>query len=79
VPDARHPLFAEPADMEGPDLAGADAGTRNAINAWLLVHAGRNVDFAGVRNVFRFLPVLRIPTVTPADVRERVKAVWSDS
>lgn len=56
---------------------GADTLTRAKITTWLALNAGSNFDFAGFKGL-RF-PCLRIPTVTPADVRELVCAVWGDS
>ena len=59
-------------------LTGADQETRNSIITWFALNAGSNIDFAGIRSVQRFVPIPRIPTVTPADVRELVKEVWKD-
>ena len=59
-------------------LIGADADTRLKIKSWLIRNAGTNVDFAGVKSFSRFIPHFRIPTVTPADIRELVKYIWDD-
>lgn len=59
-------------------LVGADQSTRDKVRMWIVANAGTNVDFAGIRSVQRFVPLPRIPTITPADVRELVKAVWDD-
>ena len=60
-------------------LAGADGDTRKKIERWILLNAGTNADFPGIKILQPFVPLLRIPTVTPADVRELVRTVWKDS
>jgi hypothetical protein len=59
-------------------LAGAAPRTRDTIMTWLAANAGTNVDFSGIRSISRYVPIPRLPTVTPADVRELVKSVWKD-
>lgn len=59
-------------------ISGASLSKRLQILGWLTLNAGTNIDVAGLRSVSKFLPYLRIPTVTPADVRELVKWVWND-
>jgi hypothetical protein len=59
-------------------LAGADLATRMKIKTWLALNAGTNADFAGIQSFSRYIPGFRLPTVTPADVRELVKHVWDD-
>ena len=60
-------------------LAGANRETRVKIERWLLLNAGTNVDFPGIKLLQAFVPLLRVPTVTPADVRELVISVWGDA
>lgn len=60
-------------------LAGADLTTRLKIQTWLALNAGTNFDLGGIQGFSRYLPTFRVPTVTPADVREMVKRVWNDT
>jgi len=59
-------------------LVGADEATRKKAYLWLFSNAGTNIDFAGIKSIQRFVPLPRIPTITPADVRELIKSVWND-
>lgn len=57
---------------------GANARLRTKIAFWLAINAGRDIDLPVIGHI-KFPYAVRIPTVTPADVRELVCDVWGDS
>ena len=55
---------------------GADEALRRRIETWLAVNAGTNFDVPLIGAVKSSIFGARIPTVTPADVREMVCYIW---